>query len=95
VYGFLDLTPSPDLTMVQLLNGSEKLISAQVEHCYAEPPYGGFFVDNLGNVIICKWGPKDYIDWKMNFKTAANKNVVLLGFTVEMKGKNITVSLLK
>lgn len=92
VFGFMDLTPNPDLTMIQLLNGSEKLISDQVEHCYAERPYGGIFVDEKGDVVVALWGPKDFIDWKMNFKTSADKNVILLGFTVETKGKNITVS---
>jgi len=95
IYGFSDNTPDPDLTMLQLMNGSEKVMSAQVEHCYIEAPYGGFFVDNKGDVIICKWAPKDYIKWYLACKTAADKNVVLLGFTAEIKGKNITVSLLK
>ncbi|MEM4976557.1 MAG: hypothetical protein QXT64_04450 [Desulfurococcaceae archaeon] len=91
VYGFVDLTPNPDLTLIALFNGKENLYTDQVEHCYVERPYGGIFVRSDGAPILCLWGPKDYLSWKMAFKSATDKNVVLLGFVVEPMGKNITV----
>ena len=92
VYGFVDLTPNPDLTLIALFNGKENLYTDQVEHCYVERPYGGVFVRSNGEPVMCYWRPKDFLSWKMAFKSATDKNVVLLGFVVEPKGKNITVS---
>jgi len=91
IYGFLDLTPAPDLTMIGLYKGSEVKDIWEVEHCYGQEPYGGINVDENGNVRVAIWEPKDPFDIKMNFKSAADKNVVMLGFVVEKLGKRITV----
>ena len=40
IYGFVDLTPAPDMTMMQFLKGSEVKDIWETEHCYAQAPYG-------------------------------------------------------
>jgi hypothetical protein len=91
IYGFVDLTPSPDMTMAAFYKGSEVKDIWEVEHCYAQAPYGGINMDENGNVVVLVWGPKDPFNIKQNHKSAANKNVVYLGFVVEKLGKRITV----
>jgi hypothetical protein len=91
IYGFTDLTPAPDMTMMGFYKGSEVKDIWEVEHCYANAPYGGINVDENGNAVVLIWEPKDPFNVKQNHKSAANKNVVWLGFVVEKLGKRITV----
>jgi len=91
VYGFSDLTPSPDLTAIALEKGAEVKDLWQVEHCYGKAPYGGVSVGKGGEVRLATWGHDDPIDVPMCFKTAADKGVVLFALVGEKLGKRITV----
>lgn len=91
IYGFLDLTPSPDLTAISLKKGAEVKDLWQVEHCYGEAPYGGISVGRNGEVRLATWGHDDPIDIQMCFKTSADKAVVLFALVGERLGKRITV----
>ena len=90
VYGFVDLTPNPDLYMLRFKRGEEVKDVWQVEHCYAKEPFGGINVDDHGRVRLIVWYPKDPIDWQMAFKSSSDKRVVLYALVAESKGKVIT-----
>lgn len=92
VYGFVDLSPSAELTMIALKSGNEYKDIWEVEHCYGEAPYGGINVDENGNVLVAVWEPNDPIDVQLNVTGASTDlPVVFLGFVVERVGEHITV----
>jgi len=91
IYGFLDLTPTPDLTAISLEKGMEVKDLWQVEHCYGKAPYGGISIGRDGKVRIAVWNQNDPIDVRMCFKSSADKFVVLFALVAEEVGERITV----
>jgi len=92
VYGFIDLTPNPDLVMLRFKKGSEVKDIWQVEHCYGKEPYGGINVDENGNLKLIVWQPNDPIDWEMCFKDGSvDKYVRLFALIAEKVGERVTV----
>lgn len=79
IIGFTDYTQLPDLLNLSLETGGKTKDMFQVEHCYYQPGVvSGFFKR------IVYYGPDDYIDFKMAFKSGAGDRFVQLrGYVIE------------
>lgn len=96
-YGFTDLTPNPDLVAIKFVRGSDTLDIWEVEHCYkSTEEVGGlaFTTDVAGNLVpyCVAYVQNDPIDIQMIFKSASDKNVVLLALIGERYGEHISKS---
>lgn len=85
-FGFVDLTPNPDLVAIRFKRGADILDFWHVEHCYAYPDKKGGMIKG---VII--YDQNDPIDIEMEFKDGSvDKYVVLLAYIAERYGETIT-----
>jgi hypothetical protein len=92
IYGFLDLSPSAELTAIRLRKGQEIKDWWQVEPCYGMAPYGGIAMDENGKVTPSIWKPNEPFGIDLNVTGAAtDQPIVFLGFVVERTGTHITV----
>jgi hypothetical protein len=86
IFGFVDLTPNPDLVKMRFKRGQEVLDVWYVEHVYA-------WKEVVGGVIegAIFYDEKDPIDIQMEFKDGSvDKYVALLALIAEPSGETVT-----
>lgn len=85
-FGWVDLTPNPDLVKIRFKKGQEIKAVWYAEHVYAWKEVVGGVAQQF---II--YYPKDPIDIQMEFKDGStNKYVALFGFIAELAGEQIS-----